>query len=154
MKSPRQGYREKEMGEYLAEKMFALGMEVESRDVLPGRPNVLGTIKGNGNGPSLMLAGHMDTARSDGYDAAYEVYEKEGMIHGRGSCDMKAAIAAYLEVARLLKESKTVLAGDLIIAGMCDEEYRMLGSQDIGRERPCCRSGNNRRTNRLEGLSS
>jgi acetylornithine deacetylase len=138
---PRQGYREKEMGEYLADRMSELGMEVTCRDVLPGRPNVFGTIKGTGTGPTLMLAGHMDTARSDGYDTAYDVHEKNGLIHGRGACDMKAAIAAYLEVARLLKESKTTLRGDLIIAGLIDEEFRMLGSQDVGRNGPVADQG-------------
>lgn len=138
---PRQGYREKEMGEYLADTMSMLGMDVESRDVLPGRPNVFGTLKGNGSSPALMLAGHMDTARSDGYEAAYDVYEEHGLIYGRGACDMKAAIAAYLEVARQLKVSGTKLSGDLIIAGVMDEEFRMLGSQDIGRNGPVAAQG-------------
>ena len=138
---PRPGYREKEMGEYLADKMSEIGLEVTSRDVLPDRPNVFGTVKGTGDGPTLMLAGHMDTARSDGYDDAYDVSEKQGLIYGRGACDMKAGIAAYLEVARLLKESGTTLAGDLIIAGLVDEEFQMIGSQDVGRNGPTADQG-------------
>lgn len=138
---PREGYREKEMGEYLADKMSKLGMAVESREVLPGRPNVFGTIKGSGSGPALMLAGHMDTARTDRYEAAYHVYEDRGRIYGRGACDMKAGIAAYLEVARLVKASGTRLRGDLIIAGVMDEEFRMLGSQDIGKNGPAAHQG-------------
>jgi len=138
---PRQGYREKEMGEYLADKMSELGMEVTCRDVSPGRPNVFGMIKGTGSGPTLMLAGHMDTARSDGYDDAYNVYEKDGLIYGRGACDMKAAIAAYLEVARLIKESGTPLGGNIIIAGITDEEYQMIGSKDVGRNGPVADQG-------------
>jgi acetylornithine deacetylase/succinyl-diaminopimelate desuccinylase-like protein len=83
----------------------------------------------------------MDTARSDGYDTAYDVHEKNGLIHGRGACDMKAALAAYLEVARVLKESKTTLSGNLIIAGLVDEEFRMVGSQDVGRNGPVADQG-------------
>jgi len=139
--APRQGYREKEMGEYLEIKMAELGMEVTSRDVLPGRPNVFGTLKGSGSGATLMLAGHMDTARTDGYVDAYNVHETDGRIYGRGACDMKAGIAAYLEVVRLLKESGTKLNGNLIIAGIADEEYKMVGSKDVGRNGPVADQG-------------
>jgi acetylornithine deacetylase/succinyl-diaminopimelate desuccinylase-like protein len=54
---PRQGYREKEMGEYLADRMSELGMEVTCRNVLPGRPNVFGTIKGTGGWPYTHVGG-------------------------------------------------------------------------------------------------
>jgi acetylornithine deacetylase/succinyl-diaminopimelate desuccinylase family protein len=133
---PRPGYREKEMGEYYAETMTNLGLEVDYNDILPGRPNVFGHSKGLANGPTLMLAGHMDTARTDGYEDAYDVKVEEGKIFGRGACDMKAALAAYLEVARILKTAKVKLNGNLILAGIMDEEYRMLGSQDIGKNGP------------------
>lgn len=134
--SPREGYREKEMGEYLAEKLSSLGMDVTVREILPGRANVFGRLKGSGGGSTLMLAGHMDTARSDGYADAYDVRTDGGRVYGRGACDMKAGLAAYLEVARLLKDAPLKLKGDLVIAGVVDEEYRMLGSQDIGRNGP------------------
>ncbi|PIE55909.1 MAG: acetylornithine deacetylase [Desulfobulbus propionicus] len=139
--APREGYREKEMGEYLAEQMSSLGMEVTTKEILPGRSNVFGRLKGTGMGPTLMMAGHMDTARSDGYAEAYDVKEKEGLVYGRGSCDMKAAFSAYLEVVRLLQGSSIRMKGDLIIAGIVDEEYQMLGSQDIGKYGPWADQG-------------
>jgi len=133
---PRVGYREKEMGEYMCEAMRALDLEVKSKDVRPDRPNVFGFRKGSGDGPTLILCGHMDTARTDGYAEAYEVTEKDGKIFGRGSCDMKAALAAYLEVARILKLADVTLKGHLILSGVMDEEYQMLGSQDVGQHGP------------------
>lgn len=133
---PQAGYREKEMGEYLAESMYRLGMAVTTREVLPGRPNVFGRLKGTGDGPTLMLAGHMDTARTDGYADAYQVREEEGRVYGRGACDMKAGLAAYLEVVRLLQEAGLTLKGDLIVAGIADEEYQMHGSKDMGQNGP------------------
>lgn len=139
--APREGYREKEMGEYLSDQMAALGMEVTLQDVLPDRPNVIGSLKGTEGGPVLMLAGHMDTARTDGYDDAYAVKEEDGLIYGRGACDMKAGIAAYLEVVRLLKVSGTRLKGDLILAGIADEEYRMKGSRYVGQNGPRAHQG-------------
>lgn len=134
--APRAGYREKEMGEYLADRMSELGMNVTTKEVLPGRPNVFGVLKGAGSGPTLMLAGHMDTARTDGYEDAYHVQEKQGRIYGRGACDMKAGLAAYLEVVRLLKDAGVTLKGRFILAGIADEEYQMHGSRDVGQNGP------------------
>ncbi len=133
---PREGYREKEMGQYYAEKMNELGVEVTTREVRPGRPNVFGYLKGKGDGKTLMLAGHMDTAHTDGYPNAYDVKEENGKIFGRGACDMKASLAAYLEVIRLLKETQVTLNGHLILVGTMDEEFQMLGAKDIGMHGP------------------
>lgn len=133
---PREGYREKELGEFLLARLTDLRFEVGSREITPGRLNVWGRRKGRGNGPSLMLAGHLDTVGTEGYDAPFQPRIEHGRVYGRGSCDMKAALAAYLEVARLLVEGGTEFSGDLIIAGTADEEWGLTGSQDIGRHGP------------------
>jgi acetylornithine deacetylase len=61
---------------------------------------------------------------------------KDGKIYGRGSCDMKAGLAAYLEVVRHLQRTGTPLSGDLIIAGVIDEEHAMAGSRHFGLHGP------------------
>jgi len=129
---PREGYREKEMAAYLAGHLSALGMRVETRDVRPGRPNVFGFLNGRQGQTTLMLAGHMDTARTTGYPKAYDVKVESGKMYGRGACDMKAALAAYLGVIKALRETGTRLNGHLIVCGIVDEEYQMLGSKAIG----------------------
>jgi len=129
---PREGYREKEMADYLAGHLYALGLKVETREVRPGRPNVFGSLNGKQGRAALMLAGHMDTARTTGYPGAYEVKVEDGRMHGRGACDMKAALAAYLGVVKALRETGTRLNGNLIVCGIVDEEYQMLGSKAIG----------------------
>lgn len=134
--TPREGFREKEMGEYYIQQMHQLGLEVSSRDVRPDRPNIFGLRKGAGGGSSLMLAGHLDTARTDGYPEAYDLKEADGKIYGRGACDMKAALAAYLEVVRILNTADVTLKGDLYLSGIMDEEYQLTGSQDIGQNGP------------------
>jgi acetylornithine deacetylase/succinyl-diaminopimelate desuccinylase-like protein len=130
------GHREQEFAEYFLAKMKSLGLETDSREVVPGRPNVWGTLKGTGDGPSLMLAGHMDTVGVEGYSGAHNAHLRSGRVYGRGSVDMKAALACYLETVRLLQESGQTLPGDLIIAGVCDEEHLMLGSKDWGANGP------------------
>ena len=138
---PREGYREKEMAEYYCEMMSQAGLETDLVDVVPGRPNVYGVLRGTGEKGSLMLAGHMDTVPTDGYPEAYDIKEYNNRIYGRGACDMKAALAAYLEVATILKETDYKFKGDLILAGICDEEYKMLGSKYIGQNGPVAQQG-------------
>jgi len=133
---PRPGYRETEMGQYYAELMSANGLEVLFRKIKQGRSNVFGFRKGQGDGMTLMLAGHLDTAPTEDYEDAYKVKHENGNVYGRGACDMKAALAAYLEVARILNTARLKLKGNLIIGGIIDEEYQMIGSKDVGANGP------------------
>lgn len=129
---PAEGTREQEMAEYLVGHLSDLGLTVETRAVRPGRPNVFGVRRGSSDRFRLMLAGHMDTARTTGYPDAYDVRTTDGKMYGRGACDMKAALAAYLGVARALHATGTRLPGTLIVCGIVDEEYQMVGSKAIG----------------------
>jgi acetylornithine deacetylase len=74
----RPGHREQEIGEYYLERMSEFGMRVSQRVVVPGRPNVFGIREGAGDGPTLMLCGHLDTVPTDGYQDAYAVREEGG----------------------------------------------------------------------------
>ena len=132
----RPGHREKELGEYYLEQMNQLGMLVGSREAAPGRPNVFGTRAGRDDRPSLMLCGHLDTVPTEGYEEPYVPHEQDGRIYGRGSCDMKAGLACYLEVVRLLQDVDVGLSGSLILCGVADEEWQMIGSREIGRNGP------------------
>ncbi len=132
----RKNYREKEVAEYYCERMSELGLEVGTRDVVPGRPNVWGVLKGKGGGPSLMLSGHLDTVGDENYADAFEPRVENNRVYGRGSCDMKDALASYLEIVRVLRDTGTRLAGDLVLIGIADEEDQMIGSKDLGRHGP------------------
>ena len=120
------------MADFFEDRLTALGLDVDSHPVTDGRRNVWGRLKGAGTGPTILLAGHMDTVGVAGYDAPFEPAMKDGRIFGRGSCDMKAGLAAYLEVARILIASGETLPGDLVIAGVIDEEHAMRGSVHLG----------------------
>src|SRR4030042_5388264 len=101
---PSPGFREKEMAEYLMDHLSRLGLRVETKEVKPSRPNVFGYLPGSEGAFTLMLAGHMDTARTTGYPGAYDAKVEDGKMYGRGACDMKAGLAAYLAVVRVLAE--------------------------------------------------
>lgn len=135
--TPREGPpAEAAMAAYLMTRMRELGLEVDSHEVLPGRRNVWGRLRGTGHGPTLALAGHMDTVGVDGYDAPFDPIVRDGNIYGRGSCDMKAGLAAYLEVVRLIQASDRPLSGDLLLIFVVDEEHAMDGSLFYGKHGP------------------
>lgn len=101
-----------------AERMEALGLEVEVMDAQPNRPNVLGWLRGTGGGRSLMLNGHSDTVMHvlgwtrDPYGG--ELFG--GRIYGHGVSNMKASNAAMLFAADAIRRAGVRLRGDLLIA--------------------------------------
>lgn len=125
-----QGRREQEMAEHYLGQLKSLGLETGFWQVTQDRPNVWGRLKGTGGGPTIMLAGHFDTVGVEGYAGGHIARVEDGKVFGRGACDMKAALACYLETVRMMHEAKITLPGDVIIAGICDEEDLMIGSKD------------------------
>jgi acetylornithine deacetylase len=122
-------------GEWLAEHLDRLGWSPTFDVVDEGRPNVLATGPG-GDGDVLCLSGHLDTVGVTGYDDPFSGAVANGRIHGRGTCDMKGALVAFLEVAEVLAESNTELAGRVMIAAIADEEHAMHGSAHAGAAGP------------------
>ncbi len=132
----RKGFREQEMAEFYADRMSDLGMEVGTREVVKGRPNVWGRLKSGGDGPSLMLSGHLDTVGVENYPDALTPRVENNRVYGRGACDMKDALASYLEIVRIVREAGCELSGDLIVSGVVDEEDQLIGSKDFGQYGP------------------
>jgi putative selenium metabolism hydrolase len=87
--------------------------------------NVVGRI-GPGQGAKLLFDAHMDTVgvgdpktwTRDPFGAEIE----NGVLYGRGACDMKGALASMVYGAALLKQSGLPLAGDLYVVGVVQEE--------------------------------
>jgi putative selenium metabolism hydrolase len=87
--------------------------------------NVIGRI-GAGQGPKLLFNGHMDTV-----DVGeprrwprppYDGVIKDGVLYGRGACDMKSGLAAMVYGAKTLLDAGVELAGDLYVVGVVQEE--------------------------------
>ncbi len=132
--------RELEFADLYQDQMASLGLQTCRREVVAGRPNVFGRMIGHERKSEhkkcVMLAGHLDTVGVEGYPDPFNPVVRDGRLYGRGSCDMKAALAAYIEVARILKDHDIRLGGDLVIAGVADEEHGMIGSKDISENGP------------------
>ncbi|MFJ2111977.1 M20 family metallopeptidase [Streptomyces sp. NPDC087850] len=132
---PHDNTGERKVADYLAGRLQKLGWACRTTEFAPGRHNLIARLPGartTGPGRSLMLAGHMDTVETTGYPGALAGTVRDGRVYGRGACDMKAALACYLEVAEVLAERATPLNGELLIAGVGDEEYRQEGAKALG----------------------
>ena len=78
----------------VADRMERLGFRVEVADVAPGRPNVVATLPGTGDGRRLMICGHGDVV-----GAAPEAFRPRidgDRMRGRGTIDMKGGLVVVL----------------------------------------------------------
>ena len=122
---------EAEIGRLLTEMSTDLGLMVSLYEIEPGRSNVVATLPGAGDGRSLMLNGHMDTVGTDGMDDPLSARIENGRLYGRGAQDMKGSLAAMLGAAKALNNAGIVLAGDLHLAFVVDEETLSIGTADL-----------------------
>lgn len=101
--------------------------------------NVVGFVEG-GDGPSLMLNGHMDhVAAGDPDRWLYPPFGGEiqdGELWGRGSVDMKGALAAMVFAGGLVKRLGKPLPGDLYVSAVVQEEVGGLGARHLARTVP------------------
>ena len=99
--------------------MREVGLEVDVREVTPGRNNLYARIAGQGDGPALMLNGHLDTIPVGSCPPA----RREGnRVYGRGATDMKGGMAAALAAVKALLESGVKLQGDLWLTAIVGHE--------------------------------
>ena len=105
---------------------------VSEQKVEKHRFNVLATLAGKHEGPSLMLNGHMDTVGTLGMKVKpYAPLVRMGRVYGRGSCDMKAALAAMMSAMVALAKSRNKLAGDVTFTAVVDEEHLSVGTTEL-----------------------
>ncbi len=110
----------------VSECLEALGFNVELVEGEPRRVNTLGKLEGSGGGRNFLFNGHYDTVPVGDLDFwsvdPFGGLVKEGRIYGRGSGDMKGAIASAIIAAKALGEAGIRLKGDFMIHGVADEE--------------------------------
>jgi acetylornithine deacetylase len=117
---------------FVADWFHAHGIEFELQEAAPGRPNVIGIVRGTGGGRSLMLNAHMDTVGFGGMADPLSGAIEENRVYGRGAWDMKGSLAAIMLAARDLSVDPP--AGDVIVTAVADEEYASIGTQAIVRQ--------------------
>lgn len=130
------GAGESEIAAYTADSLAAIGLEVSVHESEPGRPSVVGILRGRGGGRSLMLNAHYDTVGVDGMADPFSAAIRDGRLYGRGAYDMKGSLAACMSAAKGLIDAGIILDGDLVVAAVADEEYASLGTNELIRLYP------------------
>ena len=116
------------LAELLAAPDFP-GVEVE-RDEAWG---LVARLPGRGDGPTLMLNGHVDVVPT-GDPAAWSTPDPfsgrvvDGQLHGRGACDMKAGLVAATAAVTAVRRAGVPLQGDVLLACVPGEEDGGLGT--------------------------
>jgi acetylornithine deacetylase len=105
---------------------------VGEQDSYENRPNVVGTRRGSAEGRSLLLNAHIDTV-DPGDPAAWTEDPlsgavKEGLLYGRGSCDMKGGLVTHLVALDALSDLGMTLRGEVTVAATVGEENGGLGA--------------------------
>ena len=117
---------------FLASTMAASGFEdVELQPVLEDRPNAVGHVSFGGDGPTVVLTGHMDTKPvSHGWKVTepFSGALIDGAVYGHGVMDMKAALACQIVAMEAVRASGASLAGRLSMAAVADHMGDQLGS--------------------------
>ena len=120
---------EAEMASFVSDWFERAGLDVSVVEPVPGRPSVIGIARGRGGGRALMLNAHLDTVGVEAMEAPFDARIDDGRLYGRGSYDMKGALAAAMVAAADAQERD--LRGDVIVAAVADEELGSLGTEAI-----------------------
>ncbi|EEQ33762.1 hypothetical protein McanMca71_003890 [Microsporum canis] len=133
------GVGEGEISDYIISWLEHRDLEAHRLEGTPGRPSVIGILRGTGGGRSLMMNGHTDTVTLDSYSSGLNPLSGELAVSsngrkrvvGRGTLDMKAGIAASMRALAHAKTSSPPPRGDVILAAVADEEYSSIGTKEL-----------------------
>jgi acetylornithine deacetylase/succinyl-diaminopimelate desuccinylase len=102
-------------------------------EVREGRPNVMAAIEAKKPGRHLLLCGHLDTVPPNTGSSAdfFSAAIADGRMAGRGTVDMKGALAAMAGALAGIQESGGLASGRLTLAAVIDEEMESLGAEAL-----------------------
>jgi acetylornithine deacetylase/succinyl-diaminopimelate desuccinylase-like protein len=126
-------FKEQKRAEAFLARMKSLGL-TDAR--IDGEGNVLGLRKGHGNGPTLLVAAHLDTVFPAGTDV--RIRERDGRLYAPGISDDTRGLSVLLSWLRVLNEQKVQTEGDLLFAATVGEEElgNLRGVKRIFAEHP------------------
>ena len=118
--------RETAVGRFLEGWFRERGIDARLEPVVDDRANVIVRVGGR-SGPTVLLNGHVDTVPAGNMENAFLPTIRDGILRGRGACDMKGAIAAMCCAVASIATQADQLQGELLFVGTVDEETGGLG---------------------------
>lgn len=121
---------------WVSDFLHKLGAEVSLREVLPGRPNVVGRFPSKiSNAPRVLFAPHLDTVSVAGMTIEpFSGEVREGRLWGRGSSDTKGPAASMLWALQEAKDFLSTLPYEIWFAGLVGEEAGQFGAKALAEE--------------------
>ncbi|ABO48809.1 peptidase M20 [Desulforamulus reducens MI-1] len=120
----------------LQENMKAMGFDEVTVDRYG---NIIGCIKGKRPGKKLLFDGHIDTVpvtnAAEWQHPPFEAEIHDGKIYGRGTSDMKGAVAAMTcAAANFANDTNKDFAGEIYVAGVVHEEcFEGVAAREISK---------------------
>ncbi len=126
--------------EYLAAYLGEAGFEVELLGSSDERTNLVASLRGGAEGPTLGFLGHVDTVLADASEWTHDPWSgdvEDGFLWGRGAIDMKSQVAAEAAAAVALARDGRPARGELKLLFVCDEETGgALGARWLTEQHP------------------
>lgn len=127
--------QEREFADFLKKEMESIGIDVvmdnAGEKCGSNSGNLIGKLKGNTNGETILFSAHMDTV-SPGIGIKPQI--KDGVIYSDGTTilggDNKAGIAAIMEAIETIQE-KSIPHGDIEIVFSIYEEGGLFGVKNL-----------------------
>ncbi|MBM4264660.1 MAG: M20/M25/M40 family metallo-hydrolase [Deltaproteobacteria bacterium] len=126
--------RERKLGEAVLQWLSAAGIKGELQFITSDSVNAVATLRGSGEGKSLIWNAHMDTGPEPGPDATDDELKMEtawvdgDMLFGKGMINDKAQLCAFMIAMRAIKRSGVKLKGDLTLTAVAFE----TGAPSVG----------------------
>ena len=112
----------------LADWCASAGFQCRKQTVAPGKYNLIATLGSGEQG--LILSGHTDTVPCDEslwQSDPFRLTERDGRLHGLGSCDMKCFLAMALAASQSFRPAD--FRRPLTLIATADEETSMAGAR-------------------------
>ena len=123
IRTPSLSHEEGNVANRIVEEMRRVGFDSVRIDRVG---NVIGRLGAGFGKPTLLYDGHMDTVgigdRSAWARDPFGAEIVDGVIYGRGACDMKGGLAAMVYGAKMLRDTEVPLSGTLYVVGIAQEE--------------------------------
>lgn len=119
--------QERKLGAAVLQWLGSAGIKGELQFITSESVNAVATLRGSGEGKSLIWNAHMDTGPELGPDATDDEKKLEtawidgDMLFGKGMINDKAQLCAFMIAMRAIKQSGIELKGDLTLTAVAFE---------------------------------